>query len=392
MIGGSKEKITVLATDADRKNALAIVRCLAKKGYTVYCAGHQKQSMCFLSKYCSKKFIYTHPEKNTDDFVNDIEHIVKNNNIDILLPVSASATIPLSFHKKRLEQNVTIPISDYEIISKAHNKETMLKIAEKCNVPIPQTFSPKNIEEVQDLADSVTYPAVIKPRKSSASRGIQYVHSKKELLAKYPIYGEVDKTFDFSHPLIQEYIPGEIHDVCILANNGKTRAGLTQKRIWTYPVNGGGGVVNQTTDEPDLMKMAERLTKSLNWNGVTQVEFKIDSRNDSPKLMEANAKFWGTLELSIAAGICFPDLLCQLALDQDFEETFEYQKNLMFIWINAGFFSNFLQSDSLIHSLKTSRNFIKQKYETNISYDDIVPHVFLFRDFFKSLKDTIQKT
>jgi hypothetical protein len=37
--------------------------------------------------------------------------------------------------------------------------------------------------------------------------------------------------FVYDRPLVQEYVPGEIHDVCLLLNRGKVRAALTQKRL-----------------------------------------------------------------------------------------------------------------------------------------------------------------
>lgn len=376
---------TILVTDANRKNSLAIVRSLSKKGHNVYCAGNQKINKCFLSKHCKKKFVYHNPNENKNMFINDLLNIIKNYDIDILLPVSVDTTVAISYFKKRFEKHTIIPISDYDILIKAHNKESMLKIAEECHVSIPKTCCPSSQEELIEIADTMQYPVVIKPRKSSASRGVQYAQSKKELIKKYSLSNKKNETFDFTHPLIQEYIPGEIHDVCLLCDNGKTIAGLTQRRIWTYPVNGGGGVINQTTQEPELMRLATVLTKELKWNGVTQVEFKIDSRNNMPKLMEVNPKFWGTLELSIAAGISFPDLLCKLALKEEMKELFEYQKNLNFIWVNAGLFSNFIQSENLLQTIKEFRKIRKDKHVTNLSIDDALPHLFIFYELYKSI-------
>ncbi len=39
------------------------------------------------------------------------------------------------------------------------------------------------------------------------------------------------------------------------------------------------------------------------------VEFKLDPRDNTPKLMEINPRFWGSLALAIESGVNFPYLL-----------------------------------------------------------------------------------
>ena len=39
------------------------------------------------------------------------------------------------------------------------------------------------------------------------------------------------------------------------------------------------------------------------------VEFKLDERDNVPKLMEINGRFWGSLQLAIDAGVDFPRIL-----------------------------------------------------------------------------------
>jgi len=79
--------------------------------------------------------------------------------------------------------------------------------------------------------------------------------------------------------------------------------------------------------------MAINLLKKMEWHGPAQVEFKMDSRDKTPKLMEVNSKFWGTLDLSIQAGIDFPFLACKMVLDGDINPVYEYKVGLKYRWI-----------------------------------------------------------
>jgi predicted ATP-grasp superfamily ATP-dependent carboligase len=139
--------------------------------------------------------------------------------------------------------------------------------------------------------------------------------------------------FDGSLPLLQEYVPGEIVDACLLFCRGKPRAGLTQRRILMAPAEGGLGTYNETTRDPELMEQAVALLGALDWHGPAQVEFKRDARDGRLRLMEVNPRFWGTLDLSIQAGIDFPYLTALAALQGDIEECFDYQVGMRFRWL-----------------------------------------------------------
>jgi len=65
--------------------------------------------------------------------------------------------------------------------------------------------------------------------------------------------------------------------------------------------------------DPNAVAHAEKLLTSLNWHGVAMVEFKRDNRDGSLRLMEINARFWGSLQLAIDAGVDFPRLLVEIA-------------------------------------------------------------------------------
>ena len=63
------------------------------------------------------------------------------------------------------------------------------------------------------------------------------------------------------------------------------------------------------------------------------VEFKRDSRNGRYVLMEINPKFWGSLDLAIAAGVDFPWLAAQMALGRLDADTTEYRVGVRYQWI-----------------------------------------------------------
>jgi hypothetical protein len=78
------------------------------------------------------------------------------------------------------------------------------------------------------------------------------------------------------------------------------------------------------------------MLDALNWHGVAMVEFRRDDRDGEYKLMEVNPKFWGSLDLALAAGADFPGDLCHMALGRALPFTDHYRRGLRFHWPLSG--------------------------------------------------------
>ena len=63
------------------------------------------------------------------------------------------------------------------------------------------------------------------------------------------------------------------------------------------------------------------------------VEFKKDTRDGQFKLMEINPKFWGSLDLAIAAGVDFPYLAARMAAEGDIDPVEDYRVGVRFRWV-----------------------------------------------------------
>ena len=107
------------------------------------------------------------------------------------------------------------------------------------------------------------------------------------------------------------------------------------------------------------------------------VEFKVDPRDNTPKLMEINPRFWGSLPLSIASGVDFPYLLCKMAVDGDITPVLDYKKGVK---ARSLFYEDFKHLFAVLKGqstpwgyqspdrLRTFREFMKF-YEKDITYD-----------------------
>ena len=65
-------------------------------------------------------------------------------------------------------------------------------------------------------------------------------------------------------------------------------------------------MVVKTADE--LQELTKKILTEMNYHGVSEVEFMLDSRDGKYKLIEINARFWGWHTIAIAAGVDLPYL------------------------------------------------------------------------------------
>jgi predicted ATP-grasp superfamily ATP-dependent carboligase len=164
-------------------------------------------------------------------------------------------------------------------------------------------------------------------------KGLRYANNRQELIR---FYNEINSftaetgSSNYKSPLIQEFIPGFIHDACTLTNRGHTVAIMTQRRHLMYPIYGGVGAINVTTHDKKLSDITRRLLEEMKWHGPAQVEFKFDYRDKKYKLIELNPKLWGTLDLSLKAGVNFPAMIRDILLERPVSLSTQYPEGIRY--------------------------------------------------------------
>jgi predicted ATP-grasp superfamily ATP-dependent carboligase len=117
---------------------------------------------------------------------------------------------------------------------------------------------------------------------------------------------------------VQERVVGPGIGVFLLRWEGTIRARFSHRRLREKPPSGGVSVYRESYLPPrELIARSEALLERLGWEGVAMIEYKVDSATGTPRLMEINGRFWGSLQLAVDAGVDFPRMLADLALGRD---------------------------------------------------------------------------
>jgi predicted ATP-grasp superfamily ATP-dependent carboligase len=108
----------------------------------------------------------------------------------------------------------------------------------------------------------------------------------------------------------------------------------------------------------------------MKWRGVAMVEFRIDPRDNTPKLMEVNPRFWGSLHLSILSGVDFPHMLYKLEKEGDVSPVMDYRAGVKCRWLLPGDILWYASSPGKIKNLP---RFLEITNDDIMSLDDPGP-------------------
>ncbi len=183
----------------------------------------------------------------------------------------------------------------YETAVKATDKYDMIKAFEEHNVPAPWFYLIKNIEELNQIKDKVTYPCIMKPTDNAGSHGVVKINSFEELIEKYEYSHSCSRR---GNVIVEEYLDGEEVSVEVMVVNGKVNIlQITDKLTTGAPYFVEMGHSQPSRLDIDIQNkikdVAEKACKAVGINnGPAHVEMKVTSQGQA-KMIELGARMGG---------------------------------------------------------------------------------------------------
>jgi hypothetical protein len=181
-----------------------------------------------------------------------------------------------------LRENLRIPGMGQTTGRYFRDKLAMRIKAQDAGIRVPP-FSPLfNDADINQFADHVPGPWVLKPRSEASAHGIIKVHNKEELWNKVNELGE-----NRLYYLVEQFKPGDVYHADGLQLDGKTLF-LTVSRYLATPmeISQGGGIFRSANlkygsdDDKAIKKVNEAIMKAFGLkNGASHTEF-IKSKED----------------------------------------------------------------------------------------------------------------
>lgn len=299
-------------TDGDNRAALAVTRSLGRAGHDVIVGEKRTPSLAQTSRYCTRRVVYPDPASESEGFVECLARTVRQQQIEVLLPIADITTFLVTDHRERFEPSCAVPFAEASVVARAADKVDLVQTAERLGVPVPRSVVVADPARIPQTG--LDFPLVIKPRQSRVRAGGRWMSSVVSFAANAE---ELARDMASRPPhefpvMLQERIEGPGLGVFALYHHGRAAAFFSHRRVRERPPWGGVSVLSESIPmSPQARDCATQLLDALGWHGVAMVEFKQDIRDGVPKLMEINGRFWGSLQLAIDAGVDFPALLVE---------------------------------------------------------------------------------
>jgi predicted ATP-grasp superfamily ATP-dependent carboligase len=289
---------------------LGIARSLGPRGIPICVVDSDKsKSIAQFSRY-TKKFIESREPVHELLLREAQQHGLKG---WVVFPVSDEYVEAIATHHSSLSPVFRLITPPLAVIEYALDKRLTYDRAAALGIAAPWTLVCGSEEELAGKA--IPYPVILKPAinhhffpqtnvKALSVSGPDDLRKRFAQMSKYIPAGEI---------LIQEKIPGggeNQFSFCAICSNGKASAALVAQRKRQYPIEfGNASSFVETTTQPIVEAHGRLFLESVGFDGMGEVEFKYDPRDDKYKILDFNPRPWGWHRLGKAAGIDFPYLL-----------------------------------------------------------------------------------
>ena len=202
----------------------------------------------------------------------------------------------------RLDERFRFPFPCWKVLSRIQSKRAQLEAAEQAGIPVPRWAASSS------AADELGYPVLVKP---SSTEGFKRRFGRQAFRCE--TRAEVEHAFAEAgeyEPLVQEVIRGgdeELYTLgSYLAADGEPLGLFCGRKLRQTPPGIGTCRVGEAVWVEEVVDQGLRFLRKLGHVGLSQVEFKRDSRDGSYRLMEVNPRLWQWHGLATACGVDLP--------------------------------------------------------------------------------------
>jgi len=300
----------VLVTGAEERQGLAVIRALGKSGLKVCAGGLRRNSFGFYSNYTKTSFTYPSPLSDKEGFARSVLSVAQANDIPVVMPVVESTVIAVDEYRSLFEPRIKVAIPSSKSLSYALDKKKTYELADSLGIRIPRTCYPSSSEEAHAFATRCGFPLIMKPRAYSSYRSVGQAFDFKIRYAKDADSLQKElQGFEArgAFPMLQEYCTGIGVPQSVLCAHGDIIGIYQHRRGRDYPLTGGvASVVISEKVDPELRLWTEKLMKALRWNGIAQVEYRVDRKTGQKVLFEINGRIWAPVSAAIQWGLNYP--------------------------------------------------------------------------------------
>ena len=295
----------MLVTDGEFKHTLGIVRDLADAGHEVHVLARSRRAPSVHSRSVHAWHEASGPESGFDARLFNVARRLAPVSV---IPVGSGVMASADRLRTRWPDGVRVAIAAHEAFITANAKDLTAAVARRVGLVTPRELAVANAAEARAAFAEFGAPLVLKSSREEGIKALRYVREDSQIADAYAAV----RTTATEGVLAQEYVRGDGYGFCALYWHGLRIRTSMHRRVREWPPSGGASAAAESLPACAPLELAgSALLDALGWHGVAMVEFKGDPAGRLV-LMEINAKFWGSHDVALAAGVHFPSDLAAL--------------------------------------------------------------------------------
>jgi predicted ATP-grasp superfamily ATP-dependent carboligase len=303
--------LRILVPEAQAMGSVACIRSLGRAGHHVLATAADAGAMGFGSRWCADRRVVP-AGLDAEGFRRWLRALIDAERIHLVLPSEGLVTLlgerigDFAAHlptgpEPQLLERLT---SKFELFSRFVGHADPALAAN-----LPPTALAVAGGDWEARVEALPAPIFAKfdadPARGTAARVVRFDDGQEAVARLHGLLAERGRG------VVQGFAPGRGVGVFFLRWGGQVRAALMHRRLHEVPHTGGVSSLRETWWDEALHADALARIHALDWWGVGMLEYRWNDADRSFRLMEFNARFWGSLHLALFAGVDFPRLLAE---------------------------------------------------------------------------------
>jgi len=288
---GTDNKPRAIVIGLDCMTGLQTVRILAAQGVRVIAfASNPKHFACY-TKVCEKIMI---ADTSSDEFVQALERLAGSlTQKAVLVPCTDMSVLRISRNRHRLSDAYHIGLPASEVVEMLMDKIAFIKFAKREKLPIPATFFLEKRTDVEDAAEQLGYPCILKPPmkspkwESHTKKKVYKIESKEEL---FRIYDQCCHWADIL--MAQDLVEGTDANLyscnCYFDKDSEPLVSFMARKLRQWPPEVGTSCLGEEVRNDLVLKESLNLFSKVGYHGLGYVEMKKDERTGEHFIIEPN--------------------------------------------------------------------------------------------------------
>lgn len=298
---------------------VAAIRTLGRLGVPVYAMTENGLTPAALSRYLKGRFLSRSTgQEEPQELAASIRSIGRRiGRRSVMIPTDDEAAVLIAEHAGELSDYFSFPQISPCVPRKLASKWGLHELCREHDIPTPASMRPSSRGDVAAFAAECSFPVVAKHDES-------WVRLRKPVVSNTTVLRTAEELLALPLPtdgppgiILQEYIPREqaqdwiVHLYCDA--NSACLVSFTGLKVRSWPAHAGATACAYTADNPYLTQLAERFCKEIGYQGIADMDWRLDRRDGQYKLTDFNPRVGNQFRLfETVSGI---DVIRALHLD-----------------------------------------------------------------------------